>query len=141
MTAIGYVVRTMVVKLLPQGGVEASYECAITGVTEVPTQTTVTTQTACPDGAAQDVGPTTWALDVAYNVDHAPDSFHRVLRDNAGVPAVLTITPDPTGNPGTKIEYTVPALVPGGAGMVVGAYAVATVSLPLSGAPVYVDAP
>lgn len=133
MTAIGYVVKSMVIT------VDAvAHECAIRGVTENATADTVTTRTACPDGTKQDTGPTAWTLTVDYNVSNLPDSFHRLMRENEGAAAVISVEPFPVEEPGTLISYDV-TLRAGGAAYVVGAFGEASVELPVSGAPVTVD--
>lgn len=133
MTAVGYAVKSMVIKI----GTTA-YECAVTGVTETPTADTVTTRTACPDGVKQDTGPAAWTLTVDYNVSNLPGSFHRLLRDSEGDAATIEVEPFPLEEPGTKISYAV-TLTPGGAGYVVGQFGTASVVLPVNGNPTTID--
>lgn len=130
MTAIGYAVKTMSLKI---GAVQ--YECAVTGVTETPTTSSVTTTTACPDGSKTDSGPTTWELGIDYNVSNLPASLHRILRDNAGSTATVILEPFPVEEPGTTITYEV-TLTPAGGAYVVGAFGTASVTLPVHGTPV-----
>lgn len=137
MTAVGSVVRTMGVGIDTGTGV-VQYECAVTKVAENESHDTQTTQVACPDGTASDVGPSTWAIDVDYNVDWAPTSLHRILRAHAGETATLTWQPDPEHNPGVTETATV-TLVPGAAQQQVGAYRTASVSLPCIGQPTILD--
>jgi hypothetical protein len=133
MTAVGYVVRTMVITIDA-----TAYECAIRGVTEVPTSQTVTTQVACPDGTKTDQGPVSWAVTIDYNVSNLPASLHRLLRDNVGADAVLVVEPFPVDEPGTTITYNV-KLAPGGAAYPVAAFSEASVTLPVTGSPVTTD--
>ena len=139
MTAVHYTVRTMVLEVQVGVGTAVAHECAITGVTENESHDEISGATACPDGTFTDVGPSRWSLGIDYNVSHVPASFHRLLRENAGLAATITIEPDPVGDPGRQIVYDCPALVSAGAGMVVGSTAAASATLPLNGAPEYVD--
>jgi hypothetical protein len=133
MTAIGYVVREMTVTV--DG---ATHACAVRGVTEVPTTTTVTTQVACPDGTKTDNGPVSWALTIDYNVSNLPGSLHRLLRDSVGAAAEIVVEPFPVDEPGTTITYQV-RLTPAGGAYVVGSFGEASVTLPVTGAPVTTD--
>jgi len=135
MTAVGHVVKTMVVEIDT-----VAYECAVIGVTPTPAFSTLTLETACPDGVVSDAGPTTWTVVLDYAVDWATDSLHRLLNDpaNDGVAAVLHWTPDPVGEPLVSQTMNV-TLKPGSAPHRVGAFATATVTLPVKGAPTTAD--
>ncbi len=140
MTAVGYAVKTMSVTIDPDpAGGPVEYQCAITGVTETPTTESVTTRTACPDGTKVDQGPTSWVVQIDYNVSNLPASLHRLLRDNEGAHATLVIEPFPVEEPGTKISYEV-TLSPAGGAFVVGAFGTASVTLPVDGSPTTIDA-
>jgi hypothetical protein len=121
-------------------GAAVAYECAVTAVQEGPTRDTVTSQTACPDGSITDVGPDTWTLTIAYNTSYLPGSLHRLLLDNSGATATVVWEPDPVNEPGTLRNYEV-TLVPGAADYTVGAYANASVELPVHGTPTTTDVP
>lgn len=138
MTVIGYVVKTMSVKIKRGTATAVEYQCAITGVRESPTRSQVTTQVACPDGSKTDQGPTTWTVDVGYNVSNLPDSFHRILRDHDGETATLTVEPFPVQEPGHTVEYDV-VLSAAGADYTVGSFGSATATLPVTGKPRNVD--
>lgn len=135
MSAVGYVVKAMSVKI---DGTE--YSCAVTGVTEQPSSTTVSTETACSTGdrTKQDTGPVSWAVQIDYNVSNLPTSLHRLLRDHAGEAATLVIEPFPVDEPGTLITYNV-ILTPAGAAMPVSQYANASVVLPCTAYPEFTD--
>lgn len=138
MSGIGYVVKHMTVSIKRGASAGVDYECAITGVQEGETSDTVTSQTACADGAITDVGPSAWTLTIGYNVSNLPTSLHRVLRDHAGEDATVSIEPFPVQEPGYRIEYDV-VLKPGAADYTVGAYGAASVQLPVNGKPRTVD--
>jgi len=138
MSGVGYVVKAMVLTIAEEGGAATAYECAVTGVSEVPSADTQTIQTACPDGSMSDVGPTSWVLTIDYLVSNLPGSLHRLLRDNEGRTAVVTLEPFPITEPGTILEYDV-TLTPAGAGYVVGQFGAASASVPVSGKPRTVD--
>lgn len=133
MTAVGYVVKAMSVKID-----DTSYECAVTSVSDAESSSTVTTQTACADGTASDTGPSTWTLNIAYNLDWTPGSLHRILRDNAGDAATVEVEYDPVGAPGVITAYDV-TIKPGSGTAGVGAYATGSVALPVKGQPVTTD--
>lgn len=140
MTAIGYVVGSMVVTLAPGTDAAVEYQCAITGVVEGESHTDVTTQVACPDGVKTQSGPSSWTVTVSYNVSLLPDSFHRIIRENPGVDATFVVEPFPDAEPGHKISYDV--TLTGGAGnFTVGAYGVASATFPCKSAPAFVDGP
>lgn len=130
MTAVGFAVRTMHVKI---GLVD--YACAVTAVTDAAKADSITTQTACPDGTATDVGPAVWTLQVDYNISNVADSFHRILREQEGETATIIVEYDPIGEPGILTTYEV-TMTPGGGAYKVGAFATASVTLPCHGAPV-----
>lgn len=138
MSVVGYVVKTMSVKIKRGAAAAVAYECAVRGVTETPSADVVTTRVACPDGVKQDVGPASWSVAVDYNVSNLPASLHRILREHAGESATLTIEPFPIEEPGTFVEWDV-VLTPAGGAYVVGSYGEATVTLPVVGAPRTVD--
>lgn len=139
MSAVGYVVKSMVVTIDPEpGGTPVAYECAITSVIETPSNTTQTSQTACPDGTIVDVGPTSWSIDIAHNVSLLPTQLHRLLRDNEGKSATVVIEPFPIAEPGHKIEWDV-TLVPPGGSYPVGSFATSTATLPVKGSPRNID--
>jgi hypothetical protein len=138
MSVVGYVVNTMSVKIKQGAATAVEYQCAVTGVRENPTRQQVTTQVACPDGSKTDQGPTSWTVDVSYNVSNVPDSFHRIMRDHDGAAATLTVEPFPVQEPGHLVEYDV-VLSAGGADYTVGSYGTATVTLPVQGKPRNVD--
>lgn len=138
MSGVGHVVRQMIVKLNPDGDTPVAYECAVTSVKETPNRSVVTTQTACPDGTLQDVGPTSWSVDITYNTSFLPGSLHRLLLDNDGAVGDLEWEPDPINEPGTKRTATV-VLTAGGVDSTVGNYATAQVSLPVQGTITTVD--
>jgi hypothetical protein len=139
MTAVGYVVKTMVLTIDPDpGGTPVAYECAITAVNETASNTTQTSQTACPDGTITDVGPTSWSIDIVHNVSLMPASLHRILRENEGKSATVVIEPFPVAEPGQKISWDV-TLVPPGGSYPVGSFAVSTATLPVKGSPVHID--
>lgn len=132
MTAVGYVVKEMSVKSKLGTAAEVEQQCAITGIREVPTQSTQTTQVACPDGSITDNGPVSWAVEVGYNTSLRPDSFHRLMLDHVGEQVQLTWEPDPIGDPGRKRSAMVRLSAPS-ADYTVGSFATATVSLPVQG--------
>lgn len=138
MTAVGYVVNTMSVKTKVGTAAEVEQQCAITGIREVPTQSTQTTQVACPDGSITDNGPVSWAVEVGYITSLRPDSFHRLMLDHLGELVQLTYEPDPVGDPGRKRTATVRLAAPS-ADYTVGSFATATVSLPVQGSIATVD--
>lgn len=138
MTAVGYVVKTLTVKLTPPGGTETAYECAVTGVQDAPDRATSTTAVACPDGSITDVGPASWTVTVNYNAVDTVGSFHRMLRQYDGQPATLEVEYDPVGEPGLLTSYDV-TLVAGSNDATVSAFRTGTVTLPVKGAPVYTD--
>jgi hypothetical protein len=130
----------MIVTIKEGAGTAVAYECAITGLSETATRTTVTAITACPDGSITDQGPVTWAVEIDYLVSNLPASLHRILRDHDGAAATLTVEPFPVTEPGTKIAYEV-TLGAAGAKYTVGAFGAATVSLPVIGNPTTTDGP
>jgi hypothetical protein len=132
-TAVGYVVKAMSVKID-----DTAYECAVTSVSDAESSSTVTTQTACEDGTATDTGPSTWVLNIAYNLDWTVGSLHRLLRDNAGDAATVVVEYDPVGAPGVLTTYDV-TLKPGSGTAGVGAYATGSVALPVKGQPSTMD--
>lgn len=138
MTAVGYVVKEMTITTKLGTAAEVAQQCAITGLREVPTQNTVTTQVACPDGSITDQGPATWAVEVGYNTSLRPDSFHRLMLDHVGEQVLLTWEPDPVGDPGRKRQATVRFSAPA-ADYTVGSFATATVSLPVQGGIATID--
>lgn len=138
MSAVGYVVTTMVVTIAQGEAAGIAYECAVTGVTFSETHKTVTAETACPDGSLTDVGPSTFTADIDYMVSNLPGSLHRLLNDNPGALATLSVEPFPVTEPGTLREADV-RLVAAGDAYVVGAFGVSKVSLPVTGAVRTVD--
>lgn len=138
MTAVGYVVKRMTVTTKKGTDAAVARECAITGIREVPSQSTQTSQTACADGSITDTGPATWTVEVGYNTDLRPDSFHRLLLDHDGETVTLTYEPDPIGDPGRKREATVTLAAPS-SDYTVGSFATATVSLPVRGSIATID--
>lgn len=138
MSAVGYVVKSMVVTIQEGAGSAVAYECAIRGVTEEESSDTVTTRTACPDGTKTDSGPSAWSVTVDYNVSNLPASLHRILRENAGAAATLSVEPFPVEEPGVTVEYDV-TLRPGAAAYNVGAFGEASVTLSVTGSPRTVD--
>jgi hypothetical protein len=137
MTAVGYVVKSMLVEI-DQGGSPVEYQCAVRGVTDAPTVETQTTRVACPDGVKNDSAPPVWTVTIDYNVSNVVGSLHRLLRENFGAAAVLTIEPFPLEEPGITVVYNV-TLTPAGAAYVVGQFGQAQVVLPVTGAPVTTD--
>jgi hypothetical protein len=139
MPAVGHVVKTLVVKIpTPPGTTPVEYQCAVTGVEERPTRQTVTSQVACPDGSLTDVGTPTYELVIGLNVDWNAGSLYRLLRDNDNVDGTVTVEWDPIGAPGVTVDYEV-TLVDPGANAQVGAFAVATATLPVRGYPTITD--
>lgn len=138
MSVVGYVVKTMSVKIKRGTAAAVAYECAVRGVTEQETADVVTTRVACPDGTKTDTGPSSWSVTVDYNVSNLPDSLHRILREHAGEPATLTVEPFPVEEPGHFVEWDV-TLRPGGGAYTVGSYGEASVTLAVTGAPRNVD--
>ena len=138
MSGIGYVVKQLVVRTTPPGGVETAYECAVTGVQDAPDRTTATSYTACPDGSITDVGPATWTVTVNYNAVDTVGSFHRMLREFDGQPATLEVEYDPINEPGLITSYDV-TLVAAGNDATVGSFRTASATFPVKGAPVYTD--
>jgi hypothetical protein len=138
MGAVGYAVTTMVVTIKQGSATAVAYECAITGVTENESHDTVTSRTACPDGSIVEAGPSSYTLTIAANASLAPTSLFRVLRENAGESAVVTVEPFPVREPGHKIEYDVSLVAPGG-DFTVGAMSAFTVELPVQGSPRFID--
>lgn len=132
MTAVGHVVKLMSLKF----GTLTSVECAVTGVTLTPSQSTQTTATACADGSITDTGPSTWTLDVAYNLDPAAGSFSSYLADHEGEVVAVEWTPDPTNAP-DRIRTASVVVVPGPEAYVVGSFAASSVSLPVRGKPAW----
>lgn len=138
MSAVGYVVKELKVRLTPPGGTETSYECAVTGVQDAPDRSTSTSYTACPDGSITDVGPASWTLTVNYNAVDTVGSFHRMLREYDGQAATIEVEYDPIGDPGRITEYDV-TLVAAGNDATVGSFRTATATFPVKGAPRYTD--
>lgn len=133
MSAVGYVVKQMTVKIDTK-----DYACAVTSVREVPNTPIQETQTACADGTKTDKGKTTWTIDVTANVDLAADSLYRLLTDpaNDGKAASLEYAPDALNHPDVVKTANV-TLVPVGGDFTVNSWATFTVSLPVTGAPTY----
>jgi hypothetical protein len=131
MTAVGYVVREVVLKI--DG---TAYECAVVGCVLTPSVNLVEWDVACPDGHASDMGTTAWTLDLDYMFDPAAASLSTVLADNAGDAVAFEFTPDPIGNPTRKRTGTV-RLIPGPEGGTVNSPAQQSVSLPVIGAPAW----
>lgn len=138
MTAIGYVVKEMVLTIEPAGGSPVDYACAITGVRESENHTEQTSQTGCADGTIVDVGPSSWSIEITHNVSLLPDSLFRLLRDHAGEAATVTIEPFPIQEPGHTISWDV-TLIPSGGDFTVGSFATSTPPLPVKGSPVHTD--
>lgn len=130
MTAVGHVVKLMVLKF----GTLTTVECAITSATLTPTVTTQTTTTACADGTITDSAPATWTFDVAYNIDAAATSFSSFLSEHEGEVVAVEWTPDPANNPDRIRTFSV-VVVPGPEAYQVGAFAASTVQLPVRGKP------
>jgi hypothetical protein len=139
MTGIGYVVKRLTVKLTPPGAsTPVAYECAVTGVSDSPTRTSQTSNTACPDGAITDVGPTSWEVTVDYNAVDDPAGFFRMLREHDGASATLDVEFDPINAPGRITHYDV-TLAAGGQDATVGSFRTASSTFPVKGAPRYTD--
>lgn len=132
MTAVGYVVKTMSVTIKSGESPAVAYECAVTGVKFPETHSTVTTATACADGSLTDVGPSTFAAEIDFLVSNLPGSLFRLLNDNAGALATLSVEPFPVAEPGTLRECDV-TLIAAGEDYTVGAFGKASVSLPVTG--------
>lgn len=94
MTAVGKVVKQLSVKIAHDAGALAEFNTAILGLKEIPSRTEQTTVVASGE-TASDTGPTTWALEISYNVDWNTDSLHRILLENDGEIGTFEWKPDP----------------------------------------------
>jgi hypothetical protein len=137
MTGRGFVVKAMTIKID-----SVSYECEVTGLNEVESHDTQTSNTACANGSITDVGPSSFTIDVTANAVLALDSLYYLLTSpaNYGKAAVLTYAPDATNHPTVTRSANV-TLVPAGAQYQVGGFAVFDVSLPCTSPPTWATPP
>jgi hypothetical protein len=94
-TPVGYVTRSVTLTF-DVDGVPTDVSCAVLGAkfTRGGRQKQ-TSNTAC--GIVTDYGPAEDALDVAYNVDKAAGSFHRLLIAHEGELVAATLVDDRSG--------------------------------------------
>jgi len=123
MPGIGHVVKTLKLKVG-----STYYECAVTAVKLTPSVNAVESMTLCSsDPRVVDLAPTTWTLDVDYNVDHGASSFFTFLFANAGTSANYEYE---TSDGLAKFAGTV-RVIPGNADATPGSFETGTVSLPV----------
>lgn len=137
MSGKGFVVKAMTVKI---GA--ASYECEVTALKETESHDTVTSRTACPGGTINDVGPSSFTIDVTANVDLHAGSLYALLTTaaNYGLAATIVYAPDATNQP--TLTRTAPiVLVPAGADFTVGAFATFDVVFPCTAPPTWTTPP
>ena len=112
----------------------SDYEKHVSGVTFTPTVTSATWKGLEPSAVFTNVGSSTWMIDLAYAQDwDTVSSLSAYLFANEGAEVALTFTPVTGG--GTWSASVI--IVPGAVGGAVDSFAVATVSLPVQGKPVY----
>jgi hypothetical protein len=114
-----------------------NYESHTSQVEFVPTTQQLQWQGLTPSASFTDVGSPSWAATIAYAQDWTtPNSFSQYLYDHQGETVDATFTTnDGAGEWAVKLIIT-----PGAVGGTVNAYAVATVTLGISGQPVFTPA-
>jgi hypothetical protein len=132
MTAVGRVVKTLSVEIAHDGGAAAEFNTAVLAVRETPNRNTQTTTVASGESST-DVGPTSWTIDIDYNVSWAANSLHRILLENDGETGTIVWQPDPVGSPTVGRSATVVLVAPP-TDATVGNFQTGTVSLPVQGA-------
>jgi hypothetical protein len=132
--AEGYVVKTLLVKMKEGVGTLTEYNLAVLSAKFVPSRS-VQASTVADGTTIQDVSPTSWALEVSFNTDMAAGKFARFLFDNDGKTGTVELYPNPVTNATLKETATV-TLLAGDQDFTVGAFAVGSVSLPVTGKPV-----
>jgi hypothetical protein len=131
MTAVGYVVTTMTLKI---GTVQ--YE---TAVLDVSLEATTATQTAvmASGEVLTDAGTPIWTVAGNANVSVATGSLYRILvAVAAGTTAAFEFVPDVVGNPTVKVSGTVVLMAPSAA-FKPGDFATFPFSLPVVGQPTW----
>ena len=111
-----------------------NYEAHLSQVQFDPSVQTLTWQGLTPSASFSDVSSPSWAATLAYAQDWTtPNSFSQYLFDHQGETIAATFTT----NPGAGSWAVNLIITPGAVGGQVNAYAVATVTLGVSGAPVF----
>jgi hypothetical protein len=113
------------------------YEAHLSQVQFDPSVQTLTWQGLTPAASFSDVSSPSWAATLSYAQDWTtPDSFSQYLYDHQGETIAATFTT----NPGAGSWAVNLIVTPGAVGGQVNTYAVATVTLGISGAPVFTPA-
>jgi len=111
-----------------------SYEAHVSQVQFDPTTQQLQWQGLTPSASFTDVGSPSWAATIAYAQDwKTPNSFSQYLYDHQGETIAATFTT----NPGAGAWAVNLIITPGAVGGAVNAYAVATVTLGISGQPTF----
>jgi hypothetical protein len=111
-----------------------NYEAHLSQVQFDASVQTLTWQGLTPAASFSDVSSPSWTATIAYAQDWTtPNSFSQYLLDHAGETVDVTFTT----NPGAGSWAASLIITPGAVGGTVNAYAVATVTLGISGAPVF----
>lgn len=111
-----------------------NYEAHVSQVSFDPTTSTLTWQGLTPAASFSDVSSPSWACTLAYAQDwKTPNSLSRYLYDHQGETVSATFTT----NPGAGAWAVSLIITPGAVGGQVNAYAVATVTLGVSGQPTF----
>jgi hypothetical protein len=114
-----------------------NYEAHTSQVEFVPSVQTLTWQGLTPAASFSDTSSPSWAATIAYAQDWTtPNSFSQYLLDHAGETVAVTFTT----NPGAGTWAVNLIITAGAVGGTVNAYAVATVTLGISGQPVFTPA-
>lgn len=113
-----------------------SYEKHVSEVTLIPSSSVVTWKGAAPDATFSDVTNATWTCQLAYAQDwNTPESLSIYLLNHEGESVEVEF--GPTGEAtGPKFKVTV-LITPGSIGGAIDAVGVATVTLGVSGKPVF----
>ena len=111
-----------------------NYEAHLSQVQFDPTTQQLQWQGLTPSASFTDVGSPSWAATLSYAQDwKTPNSFSQYLYDHQGETIAATFTT----NPGAGSWAVNLIITPGAVGGSVNAYAVATVTLGISGQPVF----
>jgi hypothetical protein len=115
-----------------------NYEAHVSQVELTPSVSQLTWQGLTPSASFSDVSSPSWAATLSYAQDWTtPNSLSQYLQAHAGETIAATFTT----NPGAGSWAVDLIIAPGAVGGTVNAYAVATVTLGVSGEPVFTAVP
>jgi hypothetical protein len=115
----------------------SDFEKAVSSVTFTPAITTATFKGLEPSATYTNVGSAAWTIEIAYAQDWQTEgSLSAYLFEHEGAERTLTFEPV-SGGASWSADVII---VPGAVGGAVDSYAVATVSLPVQGKPVFAPA-